>query len=322
LAGVASLALLGGGGIAAAQQSPQGHKDAAPGMSAHSTAQTPAAKPSGATAGTAQHAQTISPSGNKASPQAKADQPTMAQKSAESAKSESTKSETAKSETAKPEDMKPEAKTAQSEQKSGLNAKRSAQSSREHFGENTKSSSEAKQRLGENTKSGVKTGMKAREHVGAAEKTRHERVGANGRFERNHERMGANIRSERSHTRMSERSSHTRMSERSRRKGELKGLQANTSIPMQGSHVNLTSEQRTHIRDTVIDARGAPRVGHVDFDVSVGAMVPRHRIHAVRVPETLARIDPQWHGYLYFIVEDQVVIVNPHTMRIVAVLYV
>ena len=54
----------------------------------------------------------------------------------------------------------------------------------------------------------------------------------------------------------------------------------------------------------------------------------RHRgaaqasIHVVRVPETLVRIDPRWHGYLYFVVADQVVIVNPRDMRIVAVLEV
>ena len=85
-------------------------------------------------------------------------------------------------------------------------------------------------------------------------------------------------------------------------------------------HVNLTSEQRTRIRDTVIDARGAPRVDNVDFNLNVGTVVPRERVHVVRVPETLVRIDRQWRGYDYFIVGDQVVIVDPHDMRIVAVL--
>ncbi|HUI12665.1 MAG TPA: DUF1236 domain-containing protein [Xanthobacteraceae bacterium] len=108
--------------------------------------------------------------------------------------------------------------------------------------------------------------------------------------------------------------------ERSERNGHLKGLQGNASIPMQGSHVNLSSEQRTRIRDTVIDARNAPRVGHVDFDIRVGTLVPRERVHVVRVPETLVRIEPQWRGYDYFVVEDQVIIVNPRDMRIVAVL--
>lgn len=321
LASVAALALIAGGGIAAAQQSPHGQTKA--GISAQGAAQTqtPAGKQGGAAAGMEQHAKTSSPSRSAASLDAKTSQPAMAQKGAEGAK--------------------PDNRSAQIGQNNAQAAKQSAQSSRQQLGENAKSANakstnEAKQRVGENGKEAAKndsakndnakndsaktdnaktesakTESKSRERVGAMEKNRHERIGANSRFEHRHERMGANTRSE--HGR-------TRMSERNQRKGELKGLQGNASIPMQGSHVNLTSQQRGRIRDTVIDARGAPRVGHVNFDVTVGTLVPRDRVHVVRVPETLVRIDPQWHGYLYFIVEDQVVIVNPRDMRIVAVL--
>lgn len=285
LAGVAALALLAGGGIAAAQQSPQGQTKAGAGMSAQGAKPTPPAKPSGAAAGMEQHAQISSPSGTAASPQAKTSQPSMAQKGTDNAK--------------------PENRSAQIGQNKGETAKRSAQSheSKQRLGENAKVNTK------DNTKQTAKTENKSGERIGTAEK--------NG-----HERMGANTRSEREHSRISERNErgHTRMSERSRRRDELKGLQGNASMPMQGSHVNLTSDQRTHIRDSVIDARGAPRVGHVDFDVTVGTLVPRNRVHVVRVPETLVRIDPRWHGYLYFVVADQVVIVNPRDMRIVAVL--
>jgi hypothetical protein len=34
----------------------------------------------------------------------------------------------------------------------------------------------------------------------------------------------------------------------------------------------------------------------------------------------LVRIDPAWRGFLYFVYNDQLVIVNPRTMRIVDVL--
>ncbi|MGB7037146.1 MAG: DUF1236 domain-containing protein [Xanthobacteraceae bacterium] len=283
LAGVAALALIAGGGIAAAQQSPQGQTNV--GASTHGAAQTqtPAGKQGGAAAGRDQHAQISSPSGSAASPAAKASQPSMAQKGAEGAK--------------------PENRSAQIGGNNAQNAKQSAQTNRQQLGEsaksiNGKSTNEAKQGVGENGKKTAKTESKSREHVGAMEKSRHERMGANTRSERE----------------------HSRISERSKRRDELKGLQGNASIPMQGSRVNLTSQQRSRIRDTVIDARGAPRVGHVNFDVTVGTQVPRDRVHVVRVPETLVRIDPQWHDYLYFIVEDQVVIVNPRDMRIVAVL--
>jgi hypothetical protein len=99
-----------------------------------------------------------------------------------------------------------------------------------------------------------------------------------------------------------------------------RGLQGNASGQMQGANVNLTTQQRTQIRRTVINARGAPRVGHVDFDVRVGTAIPRDRIHIVPVPETLVQIDPSWSGFLYFVYEDEVVIVDPSDMEIVAIL--
>ena len=112
------------------------------------------------------------------------------------------------------------------------------------------------------------------------------------------------------------------------RNESLKGLQGSTREPMQGAqgtrgaggNVALNDQQRTRIRDTIINGRGAPRVGSVDFDVNVGTVVPRGHLHLVRVPETLVRIDPGWRGFLYFVYNDEVVIVDPHDMRIVEVL--
>ncbi len=95
----------------------------------------------------------------------------------------------------------------------------------------------------------------------------------------------------------------------------MEGLQGNAS----GMNVQLNEQQRSEIRSTVINAHGAPRVSHVDFDVTVGTVVPRSGIRKVPVPETLVRIEPEWRGFLYFVYEDEVVIVNPNDMRIVAV---
>ena len=95
-------------------------------------------------------------------------------------------------------------------------------------------------------------------------------------------------------------------------------LQANAS----GVNVKLNDQQRNEIRTTVIDKSGAPRVDHVDFDLTVGTVIPREHVHVVPVPETLVRIEPEWRGYLYFVYETDVVIVNPRDMKIVAVLAV
>ena len=88
---------------------------------------------------------------------------------------------------------------------------------------------------------------------------------------------------------------------------------------VQGGNVQLSEQQRSQIRTTVINGHNAPRVGHVDFDVRVGTAIPRGRIHVVPVPETLVRLEPRWRGFLYFVYEDEVVIVNPRTFHIVAV---
>jgi hypothetical protein len=100
-----------------------------------------------------------------------------------------------------------------------------------------------------------------------------------------------------------------------RERNGMQGLQGNAT----GMNVRLTDEQRTRIRNSVIQAAGAPRVGRVDFDVTVGTAIPRGRIHVIPVPETLVRIEPRWRGFEYFVYEDEVVIVNPRDMRIVAV---
>ncbi len=96
----------------------------------------------------------------------------------------------------------------------------------------------------------------------------------------------------------------------------LNGLQGNAS----GTNVQLSAQQRTDLRRTVINGSGAPRVGSVDFDVTVGTVVPRDRIHVVPVPETLVRLEPRWRGLLYFVYQDDIIVVNPSDMRIVAVL--
>lgn len=89
---------------------------------------------------------------------------------------------------------------------------------------------------------------------------------------------------------------------------------------VQGGSVQLSEQQRTQIKTTVINGRNAPRVSHVDFDVRVGIVIPRSKIHVVPVPETLVRIEPRWRGFLYFVYEDELVIVNPRDMKIVAVI--
>jgi hypothetical protein len=98
----------------------------------------------------------------------------------------------------------------------------------------------------------------------------------------------------------------------------LQGLQGNAAAQA-GGNVRLNAQQRMTIRQSVINAPDAPRMDRVPFGVRVGTVIPGD-FRVVPVPQTLVTIDPAWGGYLYFVYRHEVVIVNPATRGIVAVL--
>jgi Protein of unknown function (DUF1236) len=87
-----------------------------------------------------------------------------------------------------------------------------------------------------------------------------------------------------------------------------------------GSSVTLTTEQRTKIRETVLVGGNAPRVTNVNFSISVGTTVPR-TVRVVAVPAPLIEIYPEWRGHMYFVVGDEIIIVD-NNHRIIAVIAV
>ena len=93
--------------------------------------------------------------------------------------------------------------------------------------------------------------------------------------------------------------------------------------PPQGNalrtNVQFSAEQRTQIRKVIVDTPKAWRVSSVDFDLVVGSVVPRGPVQVVPVPDVLLQIKPEWRGFLYFVYDGEVVIVDPDDMRIVAI---
>jgi hypothetical protein len=87
-----------------------------------------------------------------------------------------------------------------------------------------------------------------------------------------------------------------------------------------GGSVNLTTEQRTKIRQTVLAGGNVPRANNVNFSVNVGTAVPRS-VHVVEVPSVIVDIHPQWRGFWYFVVGDEIIIVD-RSHKIVAILAV
>src|SRR6516225_2332110 len=83
-----------------------------------------------------------------------------------------------------------------------------------------------------------------------------------------------------------------------------------------GGSVTLNSQQRTRIQQTVLAGRNVPRVNNVNFALSVGTAVPSS-VRIVDVPSALIEINPQWRGHQYFVVRDEIIIVD-RSRKIVA----
>jgi hypothetical protein len=87
------------------------------------------------------------------------------------------------------------------------------------------------------------------------------------------------------------------------------------------ANVNLTSQQKTEIRNTVINSGNAPRVTNVNFKVNVGVAVPAD-VRFAPLPATIVEIHPAWRGYSYFVYQEEIIVIDPRTRQIVAVLVV
>ncbi len=82
--------------------------------------------------------------------------------------------------------------------------------------------------------------------------------------------------------------------------------------------VDLNETQRTRISSVIRNARVEP-LRNVNFSVRVGAMVPAS-VHFYPLPAEIVEIVPQYRGYYYVLVEDEIVIVEPRTRKIVTVI--
>jgi hypothetical protein len=102
--------------------------------------------------------------------------------------------------------------------------------------------------------------------------------------------------------------------------GAKSGTAERSGGAMKSSNVSLTTEQKTTIRTKVLTS-SAPRVTNVNFDIKVGTVVPR-TVRVAPLPPTLVEIEPTWRGYMYFVYQDEIIVVEPGTLRIVAVLEV
>lgn len=93
---------------------------------------------------------------------------------------------------------------------------------------------------------------------------------------------------------------------------------AATTTGQAGAGAKLSTEQRTSIRTSITKQNVKP-VTNINFSISVGARVPR-TVAFHPLPAEVITVYPDWRGYEFFLVNDEIVVVNPRTLEIVAVI--
>jgi hypothetical protein len=90
------------------------------------------------------------------------------------------------------------------------------------------------------------------------------------------------------------------------------------TVGQAGSGAKLSTEQRTKITTVIRDQHISP-VTNINFSVSIGTRVPRD-VGFHPLPAEIVTYYPDWRGYEFFLVRDQIVVVDPRTLEIVALL--
>jgi hypothetical protein len=100
---------------------------------------------------------------------------------------------------------------------------------------------------------------------------------------------------------------------------DSKGAADSKTTGQAGAGAKLSTEQRTKIT-TVIKEQHVQPVTNVNFSISVGTRVPRSGVTFHPLPVEIVTFYPQWRGYEYILVRDQILVIDPRTGEIVDVI--
>jgi len=154
-------------------------------------------------------------------------------------------------------------------------------------------------------------------------KGRHETTGAEPLSDQNKSEMKGNTKTDVAPGKTDEKADanvenkNNTANETNKSSSEVHGKSETTAQGSIASGAKLSSEQRGRITTIFHHHRVAP--AHLNVSVRVGVRVPAS-VHFYPVPAEVIEIYPEWRGYDYILVGDQILIVDPQTHEIVAVL--
>lgn len=86
-----------------------------------------------------------------------------------------------------------------------------------------------------------------------------------------------------------------------------------------GAKVQLSQSQRSKIHSILGKSEAASVRTNVNFNIAVGVAIPRD-VHVEVLPEDVVEVVPQYEGYDYIVVGDQILIIDPDSDEIVAII--
>jgi len=102
------------------------------------------------------------------------------------------------------------------------------------------------------------------------------------------------------------------------RAGTEQGVGTQAGPTSASGSVSLSSDQQTRVREAFARER-LNSVSNVNFSVSIGTRIPAS-VRLRPLPASIVAIVPQYRGYEYVVVRDEIVIIEPRTKKIVTVI--
>jgi hypothetical protein len=83
--------------------------------------------------------------------------------------------------------------------------------------------------------------------------------------------------------------------------------------------VKLSEEQRTKIQRIIVQNKSVARVDNPEFSVTLGTRVPKD-VHITILPEEIVSIVPEYRGFDYILVGEEILIIDPVSLEIVDII--
>jgi hypothetical protein len=134
------------------------------------------------------------------------------------------------------------------------------------------------------------------------------------------QRMGEDQKNEATPQRGAQEESGKRGAENETGKSNANTQRTGQAQDKAGANVKLSQDQRSRISAIIGRGGNVARAStNVDFNVSIGATVPRD-VHVEVLPEDIVAIVPQYQGFDYVVVGDQILIIDPDSLEIVTII--